>query len=210
MIVDETWVLEMMYAAKYLYDGGCWDTFTAMFTQNVHEYEGDDVEVGFDPRLGSIFYAAAISSVFETVKSYYNEERQTDIVVFWDPLMYRFNKLCREYEAQRGIVEIENPYVREMEQAIHSALNFGSFSYDYRWTTGTKNPKDSKLVWIEDPEFSNSWEIPRGLVALRDFYVDGISRLEAELTPKKRKPTSKKGKLVLLPAPEKARWKEAA
>lgn len=208
--MDITWSLEMLYAAKTLYDAGLWERFSHMLTLDFYQYEGE--EFTFDPEDGFILYNIAISSVFETAKGYFNEKKETEIMVFWDPLMYRYNKLCREYEARRGIVEIENPYVREAEQALNKAMTFSSYSYEYRYYTGTKSPKDSKLVFIQDPEFCNQWEVPAGLVELREFYLEGIKRLEAELAPKKgsKLRKRKKGKLIALPTPEKSWRKEAA
>lgn len=210
MIDFADWSLEMMYAAKTIYDAGLWERFSQMLA---HDYEivvGGDFT--FDPEFGPILYGIAISSVFETTKGYYNQEEEREITVFWDPLMYRYNKLCREYEARRGIVEIENPYVEEAVQAVHKAMNFSSYSYDYRYYTGTKSPKDSKLVFIEDPEFCNAWEVPAGLVELRQFYIEGVARLEAELAPKdsRKKRKGGKAKVIALPAPGQKWRKEAA
>lgn len=210
MIDCADWALEMLYAAKTIYDAGLWERFTELLTYDFEVWVGGSFT--FDPEFAPMVYGAAVCSVFETTKGYYHEEKEQGITVFWDPLMYRYNKLCREYEARRGIVEIENPYVREAEQALQKAMSFGSYACDYRYYTGTKSPKDSKLVFIEDPEFCNAWEVPAGLVELRDFYVEGIKRLEVELAPKKGlKPIKrKKGKLITLPTPKETRRKEAA
>lgn len=207
MIECANWSLEMLYAAKTIYDAGLWERFSQMLAEDFGPFF--DEEFSFDPEFGPFLYGAAVCCVFETTKGYYHQEEELGITVFWDPLMYRYNKLCREYEARRGIVEIENPYIREAEEALHKAMSFSSCSYDYRYYTGTKSPKDSKLVFIEYPEFCNVWEVPAGLVELREFYMEGVKRLEAELTPKKGRKT-KKSKLIALPAPETARRKEAA
>ena len=207
MIDCAEWSIEMLYAAKTIYDAGLWERFSHMLTTGFEQFW--DQPFTFHPEYGPFLYGAAVCSVFETTKGYYNQEEEREITVFWDPLMYRYNKLCREYEARRGIVEIENPYVREAEQALHKAMDFSSYSYDYRYYTGTKSPKDSKLVFLEDAEFCNAWEVPAGLVELREFYVEGVKRLEAELAPKKTR-KKKKAKLIALPAPETVRRKEAA
>ena len=208
MIEDTEWVLKMLYAAKTVYDGGLWERFADMLT---HDYGVlANGKFTFDPEWDALVYSCAIGSVFETAKSFYNQEEERETTVFWDPLMYRYNKLCREYETRRGIVEIEDPYVEEATQATHKAMTFSSYSYDYRWYTGTKSPKDSKLILITDPEFYNAWEVPAGLVELREFYEEGVRRLEAELASEEKTKKRRKSRLFVLPAPKEAPRKEAA
>ena len=200
-IIDEGMiedVLQMLYVASQFYGSDRWEKFTAI----LNEYtQSDDFQ--FDLENLSLLYSAAIDAVFETVKVYYKDETQRTTFVFWDPVMYRYNKLCREYEEKRGITEIENPYVNEMESAVHNALQLNSYSYTYLWTTDTKSPRGSKLVFIEDVEFECEWQLPGCLMELRTFYTEGVKRLEAELAPKD-------SKLIVLPAPKKARRRKEA
>lgn len=186
------WTLEMLFTAKHLYDVGKMDDLMAVLTDFT-----DGGEFTFDFDMAPLLYEAAIGLIFEETRVYYNEETQQTTFVFWDTILYRYNTLCRAYEARYGIAEIENHYVKKAEKAIHSAMTFGCMDYDYTWKTGTKHPKDSKLVWIEGVEFCHIYEVPRGLIELMDFYTEGVARLEAELYPAG-------GKVIQLPQPVKA------
>lgn len=192
------WTLELLFTTKHLYDAGKMDALMDALTDFT-----DGEEFTFDFDMAPLLYEAAIGLIFEETRAYYNEKSEQTAFVFWDPIMYRYNCLCREYEVRHGIAEIENPYIKKAEKAIHSAMTFGCMDYDYTWKTGTKRPKDSKLVWIEGVEFCHIYKVPRGLIELRDFYTEGVARLEAELYPAG-------GKIILLPTPAKTALRKKA
>lgn len=98
--------------------------------------------------------------------------------------------------------ETGNPYVRELEAAIHHALALNDYSYDYLLVDGTKDRKGPKLLLFLFEEFCAIGEVPDALCAILDFCKDGIARLERELS-------RESSKIISLPAPL-PEYKEAA
>lgn len=49
------------------------------------------------------------------------------VYIMRDSLLSRFDQLCREYEATRGILPIENPFVSTLEEAVNRALRMNSY-----------------------------------------------------------------------------------
>lgn len=117
--------------------------------------------------------------------------------------MNRFDQLCREYEARYGISRIENDFVRQMENAIHGAMQFPNYCYDYLWVDGTKDRKGPKLVLFLFEEFDSYEDIPEALCTILDICACEISQLEEKLA----QPADKVIPLPLTPPNE---HKEAA
>ena len=90
---------------------------------------GDCTEITWDNQC--MVERFACESVFQNTKCYeqcgkqvshHAYEPDREVYVLRDPLLDRFHALCREYESRRGITRIENPYARELEDAVHSAM----------------------------------------------------------------------------------------
>lgn len=154
----------------------------------------------------------ACESVFQDTRSYEQygkhvspHEYEPDRVayVLRDPLLDRFYALCREYEALKGITRIENPYARQMEDAVHTAMRFSNLSFDYLWIDGSKPRTSPKLLFFVFEEFYSFGEVPEALCDILDACQDGIKRLEREL----EKPEDK---VIPLPSPVVSEHKEAA
>ena len=118
-------------------------------------------------------------------------------------LLNRFDQLCRQYETKYGISRIENNFVRRMENAIHSAMQFPNYCYDYRWMDGSKDRKGPKLVLFLFEEFDSYEKIPEALCTILDACACEISQLEKKLA----QPADKIIPLLLAPPSEQ---KEAA
>ncbi len=73
------------------------------------------------------------------------------VYIMRDSLLSRFDQLCREYEATRGILPIENPFVSTLEEAVNRALRMNSYSYDYCLYDSLRDKKGPKLVLISGP-----------------------------------------------------------
>ena len=123
--------------------------------------------------------------------------------VLRDPLLDRFHALCREYESRRGITRIENPYARELEDAVHSAMRLSNYNFDYLWVDGSEARKSPKLLLFLFEEFYSFDEIPKALCDILDACQSGIRELEQEL----KKPA---GKVIALPSQPALKQKEAA
>lgn len=200
--MDETtveWVLEMMYTAKHVYDAGRLDELVEI----MEDIAGGGKEFIFDPDEAFFIHEAAIGLIFDTTRSYYSEETGCTTWVFWDKAMYRYYQLCKEYEEKCGIIEIENPYFSEAEEAIARAMTFSSYDYDYQWRTDVSRERRCKLVWRMGEEFYHIYEVPEGLLELKSFFEEGVQRLETELR-------KERGKVISLPLQMPLQEQEAA
>jgi hypothetical protein len=186
------WTLEMIYIVKSFADHGKLAALT--------DITGD---MRYEPDYYYELCLNAAGAVFADTRRYYNDKNDVETCVMYDPVIYRYNLLCRAYEARNGITEAENPYVKEMESAIRAALQMGSYSYNYDWATKTDRPEGCKLVLLTRPEFETWYEVPEGLLEIYDFYVKGAAKLEKELQ-------KNLANVIALPAPCAEERKEAA
>lgn len=97
---------------------------------------GDCTEITWDNQC--MVERFACESVFQNTKCYeqcgkqvshHAYEPDREVYVLRDPLLDRFHALCREYESRRGITRIENPYARELEDAVHSAMRLSNYNF---------------------------------------------------------------------------------
>lgn len=172
--------MTILYLAKLLDGSGRLPKFLDLV--------GNDLEICWDNQY--IAERCACECVFQNTKVYYHEGKPVsrdewtenrEVYVFRDPILNRFDTLCREYEAQRSISKVENPYARRLEDTIHHAMQFRDYSYDYLWKDGTEDRKGPKIVLFLFEEFCSYCKIPEGLCEVIDFCVSGIKQLEREL-----------------------------
>ena len=171
---------------------------------------GDCTEITWDNQC--MVERFACESVFQNTKCYeqcgkqvshHEYEPDREVYVLRDPLLDRFHALCREYESRRGITRIENPYARELEDAVHSAMRLSNYNFDYLWVDGSEARKSPKLLLFLFEEFYSFDEIPKALCDILDACQSGIRELEQEL----KKPA---GKVIALPSQPALKQKEAA
>ena len=194
--------MTVLYLAKLMEEHGRLEKF--------YEVIGcDDLSLDYDGQY--LAELAACESIFADTRTMLQEgkhlrpfeyEPDREVYVLRDPLLTRFDALCREYEARKGVPQTEDPYVRKLEAAIHHALALNDYSYDYLLVDGTKDRKGPKLLLFLFEEFCAIGEVPDALCAILDFCKDGIARIERELS---REPS----KIISLPAPL-PEYKEAA
>lgn len=194
--------VSILSIAKLLYDHGKLDI--------LFDYIGSDTDLSWDSQC--LVEQCACQCVFQDTRIYHHEgkkvshteyEEDRDTFVLRDPLLNRFDQLCREYEAKYGISRIENNFVRQMENAVHVAMQFPNYCYDYLWIDGTKDRKGPKLVLFLFEEFESYERIPEALCAILDACAYEISQLEEKLA----QPADKVIPLPLTPSDEQ---KEAA
>ena len=183
---EMVWIIEMIFVAKHFSDAGRLDALKDV----LRDVGGRDDWDLLDTEDIALYYMAALDAVFEEHACYYNEPRpgramrdfdQSEVHVFRDPLMFRFAQLCEAYEEQLGIVEIEDPFIKECREAVARALNLPSYAYGYSWMSGTKGPKQCKLVFFEEPEFDRMCELIPGLLEFRLYLEGAVARLEKAL-----------------------------
>lgn len=132
------------------------------------------------------------------------------VYIMRDSLLSRFDQLCREYEATRGILPIENSFVSTLEEAVNRALRMNSYSYDYCLYDSLRDKKGPKLVLIVDDEFEAYYDIPDALFSILDICKDGIDHLETELARLKREAEENKRKVIAFPKKKNARRRKEA
>ena len=178
-------------------------------TRLMDKLEGD-TELSWDNQC--IVERVACESVFQDTRCYqqygkqisrHEYEPDREVYVLRDPLLDRFHALCREYESRRGITRIENPYAREMEDAVHSAMRLSNYNFDYLWIDGSEARKSPKLLLFLFEEFYSFDEFPKALCDILDACQSGIRKLEQELE-------KLAGKVIALPSQPALKQKEAA
>jgi hypothetical protein len=138
-------------------------------------------EVSSDDRY-EIAYDAS-ESAFENLCIYYNEYKEVETWVFFDPLIDEFCRLCEEYERKKNIPHPQNPYRRDIETAMRSALCFNSYSYDYNFYMYPEQIGRHRLALILYNEFCDTESIPLGLLEFRAALEHYLELLRKELRP---------------------------
>ena len=178
--------MQSIYIAKIFYDHGRLD--------QLMENLANDVTISWD-ELGWI-EIASVESVFADSRCYQQrgrrviaDEYEPDRItyVLRDPLLTRYDSLCRQLEMRTGITPVENQFARELESAINRNLQFNNYCYDYCWKDSTKDRKGAKIVLFLFEEFSTYYEVADALFTILDFCEAGIPRLEAALAEAEQK-----------------------
>lgn len=160
----------MLRLAKNLYDSALRDKVSDSFQTLTLD---DD-----------FYYELAYEStgiVFENTSLYYNEERIIDTYVFCDPIIDRFCQLCWQYEQRRNLTEEENPYREKIEAVIRSGFGLSGYNYDFDWRLSAKDRGRRKLLFFYGEEFCSLDELPEGLLAIRDGFLELNLAMETAL-----------------------------
>lgn len=205
-IVDVEFPMQSLYIAKSFYDHGRLE----LLLDALNDGPENGISLAED-QLGLIEMAAA-QSAFEDSRYYEhygckpgkeNYMQQREVYVLRDPLLTRYDDLCRKLELKLGITNVENQFARNLESAIQHSLQLSSYNYDYRWINGTRDRKGAKIVLFLFEEFAAYYDIPDSLFSILDFCAEGIPKLEAALAE------ATGGKVIRLPI-EPTSAKEAA
>ena len=165
---DYLW--EALYILKALYDHGKGEKLVNRYRDR--EVDGDDMyEIAME----------AIGYVFADTRFYYDEEKEIDVNVFFDPMITEFFRLCEQYEAEDGVPPENDPYRQELYQAIDTGFSFNSYSYIYRVYTDTSKKNGCRIVLLFYCEFCTHYEVPGGLLDVYDAFEEQTLRLKREL-----------------------------
>ena len=182
---------ETLYIVKQMHDHGVGDRLLKLFGND--EIDSDSIyELAWE----------AIGSVFSDTRHYYNSENEIETLVFFDPVIDSFYRLCEEYEQIYGICPEENEFRRSMKNEVRNALSFGDYSYDYTVVTDTKKSLGCRIVLLFYVDFCCHHEIPGGLLDIRDALVYHGELLRKELAAQKT--------AVIIPLPQTEPRKEVA
>ena len=167
-INDYLW--ETIYVLKSVYDHDQDAPVLNMYRDSV--IDGDYV--------GEIAYNS-INQFFADTRGYYDEEKELDIHVFFDPVITEFWKLCDEYEEHRRLRPEDNTFRKEMCRALDAALYIPDYSYDFRLYSDTKHKNGCRLVLLCYCEFCGYHYIPEALSEASDCFVFHTKKIKAAL-----------------------------
>ena len=186
------YAMQMLYIAKIFYDHGKLDTLL--------NETGRDVSLSWD-ELGMV-EQSGIGCVFEDSRYYYQQDKRRwrdeyipdcDTFVLRDPLLTRYDDLCRKLEAKQGITKVENRFARDLDSAIQRSMQFNSYNYDYYWMDSTQDRKGAKIVLFLFEEFGAYYSAIYSLFSILDFCEENIPNLEKALAE------AGKDKIIRLP-----------
>lgn len=177
---DYLW--EALYVLKSLYDHGKGkNLFDSYAAQNI---DGDDwYEMAME----------AVGQIFEDTRCYYNEEKEIEVNVFFDPMITEFFRLCAQYEATNGILPEGNQFRQDLYRSIRTGFAFNSYSYDFRVYDDPSKKNGCRIVLLFYCEFCNHYEAVDGLLDVYDSFEYYLQRLKAEMR------LVRKGEILLLP-----------
>ncbi len=193
MVELDCWLWESLYTVKQMYDHGCADQILTVYGND--EIDSDMVfEIACD----------GIGQIFEDTRNYCNDSAEIETYVFFDSMITDFYRLCEEYERKTKCSVRENSYRAEMKQAICNGFAFQDYSYDFEIHTDPQGHSGCKLVLLLSPEFCCHYQVPNGLLDIRDAFTSGTERLRRELGKLECE------KVVALPIPENMEERRAA
>ena len=172
--------MQSLYIAKLFHEHGRLDRLLDCI--------GHDATLSWD-ELGWL-EQAALGNVFADSRYYQQrgwqsrhgrDEPDRDVYVLRDPLLTRYDRLCRELEQCTGMTKVENRFAADLEAAVHRNMQFRSYSYDYRWTDSAGSGKEAKLVLFLFEEFDTFYDAVDALFSILDFCAEGLPHLEAAL-----------------------------
>lgn len=190
--LDIEYPMQILYIAKIFHDHG---RLEALLDELDEDASLVDDQIGF-------VNLAMVECIFEDTRYYsqrgkrveeYGYTQDRDTYVLRDPLLSRYDDLCRKLEMKLGITKVENQFARDLDSVIQRNMQFNSYHYDYRWVDSTEDRKGAKIVLFLFEEFGTFYDIPDGLFSILDFCQEGIPRLEAALAE------ASKDKVIQLP-----------
>lgn len=175
-----------------------WELSRALYTAHLFASHGrlDDLlkaagrNIRLEPDSGYEICGTGMSAVFRdsryydhsfwslTERQYRKHSEDRWVLVLRDPLLTRYDSLCRQYERQTRRSKLQDPFARQLESAVHDAMRIATYAYDYRWYDGTMDRKGPRLVVIMFEEFSEERQIAGALFELLDFCQAHLPGLE--------------------------------
>lgn len=185
----EPYFFDNLCVAKQLWDAGVGSRFfdqCGSYTADTEDYY-------------ELFYEGA-ASVYEKTCNYYNEEKEVETLVLFDPLMNEFFRLCREYERRKEISRENDPFRSQGQREIHDSFGFVDYCCDW-WLFDEQHGRP-RLVILFDCNFCGHHALPGAIADSRSELENQISRLKKALADLEPQP------VITLPA--QAELKEAA
>lgn len=168
---------EFLRVAKDLYDHGLLDkTLKNLGNMEICE---DSYAIAWE----------GTSCVFESFRQYFNEDKEIETMVFQDPVITDFYRLCTIYEAQKGVEKADDPYRRNGEDQVYSCFSMDAYCFDVLLYDGSSGAP--RMVFLSGSEFYGHGELPGVLGDVRDTFDFYIKRLKEALDAEAAETTQK-------------------
>lgn len=162
------WTIGFLSLAKDMYDHGILNMDTC-----------GNIEVCED--VGGLEWEG-ISAVFQDFKGYYHKEKQLETLVFRDPVITEFYRLCSLYEEQKSVSEEENPFRQNGERDVYECFRMDAYDYSLLLYDGSSG--SPRLVFLYGEEFCGTGELPVSLAEARDTFEIYCERVKMALAEK--------------------------
>lgn len=172
-MILEPYFFDNLCVAKQLWDAGAGNRFfdhCGSFPVDTEDYY-------------ELFYYG-VASVYKETCNYYNEEKEIETLVLFDPLMDEFFRLCREYEQRKGISREDNPYRRQGQTEVHDSFGFVDYCCDW-WLCDEQHGRP-RLVILFDCNFCGHHALPGAIADSRselESQIIGLRNALAKLEP---------------------------
>lgn len=173
MYIPECWFFHNLHMAKGLAECGYLDPLLRTC--------GDcsvDEEASYELAWSGIY------CVFPGLCQYFNEDIEAEIMVFFDPLIDEFARLCKLYEEREGISFGTSPLRDAAESAIYCSFELYGYAYDYDFRFYHKEHGRARMVLLMGNEFCSFEDVPTALANVRNELEEQVGKLRAELAPK--------------------------
>ena len=187
-INDYLW--ETLYLMKALHDHGKGKSLLDSYANVV-----------MDPDFYGEVIWNSIGYVFEDTRQYYQEEKDLEVWVFFDPIIQEFYSLCARYERERHVKLEDNPYRKDMCRSLECGLAYNG--YDYFYQVYDDHREKCRIVLLLGCEFQAHYEVVPGLLDICEAYHMQVRRLKEELGLVSRQDACESEQ-------ESEEWKEAA
>lgn len=158
---------EFLSVAKRIYDSGLMDKVVKNF---------GNLEVCED------YYSVAwegIACVFDGFWQFYNEDIAVETMVFTDPVITEFYRLCGLYEAGHGIGKDDDPFRKDCAQDVCECFRMDSYDYDVRLYDGAHGAR--RMAILTGEEFFGHAELPSVLADVKSTFITYCEKLKREL-----------------------------
>ncbi len=169
----EPYFFDNLYLAKQLWDTDAGSSFfdhCGLFPADTEDYY-------------ELFYCG-VADVYKETFNYYNDEKEVETLVLFDPLIDEFFRLCREYERRKGISRDSNSLRSRGQQEIHDSFGFMDYCCDW-WLRDEQHGRP-RLVILFDCNFCGHHMLPGAVAASRrelESQIIGLKKALADLEP---------------------------
>lgn len=124
-----------------------------------------------------------IAAVFQEFKQYYREETGIETMVFFDPVITEFYRLCELYEIKKRISKESNSFRKDGELEAYRRFSLDAYCYDVFLYDGKRGRP--RMVILAGEEFYGHSELPGVLAEVRNTLESCCERIKIALAIEK-------------------------